>query len=368
MRVALLQPCYWPEVRRGTERLVHDLGVTLARRGHEVTLITSHPLATRRSEEEGISVLRLRRPPRFPPLRWYEDHVDSAPAAVAALISGRFDVAHAFHPAYAWAAIRAARFGAPPVAFSFHGIPERGYLVQRRYRLEMMQRIVAEAAAVTVLSDRAAEVFRRYLLREPVVLPGGVLSDEWSVEVPRHRTPTVVCAASLGDPRKRVDLLFAAFRSLREEVESVKLRLVRTPDPFLSPVSHELPPGAELVHADATDLLAHEYASAHATVLPSVGEAFGLVALESLAAGTPVVAARGGATAELISEGQTGELFESGDEQDLAAALGRAVALGEDPETKRACRAASEPFDWSRLVEAHEALYDRVLSGATGER
>ncbi|MDQ3758328.1 MAG: glycosyltransferase family 4 protein, partial [Actinomycetota bacterium] len=349
---------------RGTERLVHDLGVTLAARGHEVTLITSHPGPTSRSIEEGLSVLRLRRPPPFPPLRWYEDHVDSAPVAMGALLRGRFDVAHAFHPAYAWAAVRASRFGAPPVAFSFHGIPERGYLVQRRYRLEMMQRIVSEAAAVTVLSERAAEVFRRYLLREPTILPGGVVGEAWKVDVKRREKPTLVCAASLGDPRKRADLLLSAFSALRERDGEVSIRLVKTPDPFLSPLEHQLPPGAEFVEADATGRLAREYASAHATVLPSVGEAFGLVALESLAAGTPVVAARGGATAELISEGETGELFEAGNEDDLAAALARAIALGQTPGVEHACRLAVEPFDWSRLFESHESLYDDVAKGA----
>ena len=367
MRIALLQPCYWPEVRRGTERLVHDLGVTLAGRGHEVTLITSHSRPTSRLVEEGVSVLRLRRPPAFPPLRWYEDHVDSTPAAMAALVRGRFDVAHAFHPAYAWAAVGARRFGAPPVAFSFHGIPERRYLVQRRYRLEMMQRIVSEAAAVTVLSERAAEVFRRHLLREPTVLPGGVLSVEWNVDAECRKNPTVVCAASLGDPRKRADLLLAAFVRLRERNDAVKLRVVRTPDPFLSSLEYELPPGAELVEANSTASLASEYASAHATVLPSVGEAFGLVALESLAAGTPVVAARDGATAELISEGKTGELFESGDESDLAAAIGRAIALGQDPAVKAACRAASKPLDWALLAKAHESLYERIVEGDRNE-
>jgi hypothetical protein len=42
VRIALLHPTYWPEVRRGSERLAHDLATALANRGHEVTLLTSH--------------------------------------------------------------------------------------------------------------------------------------------------------------------------------------------------------------------------------------------------------------------------------------------------------------------------------------
>lgn len=341
---------------------MHDLGVALAARGHHVTLVTSHPGPSQRTVEEGIEVVRARRPPSFPPLRWYEDHVDSVPAAVYRLSQGRYDVAHAFHPAYAWAAGKARRFGGPPFAFSFHGIPERGYLVQRRYRLEMMQRAIATAGRVTVLSEAAAEVFRRYLLIEPEVLPGGVFADQFAIDEARSDQPTLVCAASLGDPRKRADLLFAAFTALREERPDVRLRLVRTPDPFMSPLVPELPEGAEWVDAGSTKALAREYGAAHASVLTSVGEAFGLVVLESLAAGTPVVATRGSASAELVTEGKTGELFEPDDAGSLTQALRRALELGGKRKTPTACQAAAQPYDWDGLVIPHERLYEGIVA------
>lgn len=367
MRIALLQPCYWPEVRRGTERLVHDLGVVLAGRGHEVTLITSHPGSSESTIEEGVRVLRTRRPPKFPPLRWYEDHLDSVPAAMFHLLRGDFDVAHAFHPAYAWGAAKAQALGAPPFAFSFHGIPERGYLVQRRYRLEMMKMAIAAASRVTVLSDVAATPFRRYLLVQPEVLPGGVFGDQFASGEARSRQPTLVCAASLGDPRKRADLLFSAFEVLRKRRPEATLRVVRTPDPLMSPLEPSLPEGAEWVEAGSTAALARAYASAHASVLPSVGEAFGLVVLESLAAGTPVVAARGGASAELVDEGRTGELFDVDDVNSAADAMERALSLGGPKQTAGACRAAAEPYGWERLAGAHEELYEAVAERARGQ-
>jgi phosphatidylinositol alpha-mannosyltransferase len=363
MRIALLQPAYWPEVRRGTERVVHDLGTQLADRGHDVTLITSHPAPPSVALEDGITVARARRPRPRRPLRHYEDHLDSTPGMVWRLLRGRYDLAHAFQPAYAWAAVQARRLGGPPVVFSFHGIPERRYLVGRRYRLEMLKTTIGGVASTTVLSEAAAGPFRRYLLVDPVVLPGGVFCDEFAVEAPKAGAPTVVCAASLGDPRKRADLLFSAFQALRERRPDARLLLVRTPDPHLSPLEVTPPRGAEWVEAERTEDLARAYASAWASVLPGTGEAFGLVMVESLAAGTPVVAARAGACPEIVHGDRIGRLFEPGDEGGLEQAMDRVLDLGQPTEIAEACRERASEFDWRRVIGGYERLYESVLGG-----
>jgi len=366
MRIALLQPCYWPEVSRGTERIVHDIGLQLADRGHEVTLLTSHPGPSRVDVEDGIRVIRDRRPPSPAPLRWYEDHLTSAPAMAWRLARGRYDVANAFHPAYAWAAHRARSLGGPPLVFSFHGIPERGYLVQRRYRLEQMSAVVRSAAECTVLSEAAAERFRRYLLRSPVVLPAGYFAEKFSVDASRAKDPTMVCAASLDDSRKRGDLLLGAFSRLRQRRGDVRLDLVR---PAGSDVPDlRLPDGARWVEAKDTEDVAVAFRRAWASVLAAVGEALGLVMIESLAAGRPVVAAKSGAGPELVDEGRTGALFEPDDEAALTAAMERALSLADSPTVEEACRARAMPYEWSRLIDRHEALYAAVAERARERR
>ncbi len=228
MRIALLAPTYWPEVTRGSERVVHDLAVQLAERGHEVTLLSSHPGPGSVALEEGVHVVRDRRPQRGRRLRFYEDHVEAAPAMFARLVRGRFDVAAAFHNASAWAAVRARRFGGPPVAFCYHGLPTRFYLVERRYRIELMRAAIEGSAATAVLSDAAATAMRRWLQCEPRVLPAGIFTERFAVEAAKPAAPTLLCAASLGDPRKRAGLLFAAFSRLRELEPDVRLQVVAT--------------------------------------------------------------------------------------------------------------------------------------------
>ena len=102
---------------------------------------------------------------------------------------------------------------------------------------------------------------------------------------------------------------------------------------------------------------------ARALVLPSEWEAFGLVLLEAMAAGTPVVATDVGGVPEVLDHGRAGRLVSYADPGALAEAL-RSVL--EDPgETERLRRSASERvrrFDWSETVARHRALYREVTA------
>jgi phosphatidylinositol alpha-mannosyltransferase len=192
------------------------------------------------------------------------------------------------------------------------------------------------------------------------VLPGGVRAADFAVAVARADQPTIFCGASLGDPRKQAGTLFEGFRALRERRPEARLAVARARDPYLSPEGVALPEGAEWVGADLTADLARAYASAWVSVLPAVEEAFGLVLVESLAAGTAVVAARSGACPEIVDSDQVGLLFEPGDAGALARALEDGLELGARAETAPACRRRASDFDWSQVVSRYRGLYERV--------
>lgn len=148
----------------------------LADRSHELTVIGAEAW---RSDEEGVTPMRLSRPPASPARRFYEDDVDLAPAAIRHLLARGFDVAHAFSPALGWAAVQAQRLGGPGVVYSFRGRLTRRWLVDRAYRLEMLL-ATAQRAAVCTVDDSAAGIsFRRYLLREPTVVDGATSVEQY---------------------------------------------------------------------------------------------------------------------------------------------------------------------------------------------
>jgi len=100
---------------------------------------------------------------------------------------------------------------------------------------------------------------------------------------------------------------------------------------------------------------------ARALVLPSEWEAFGLVLLEAMAAGTPIVATAVGGVPDVLDGGRAGRLVPYGDAVALAGAL-RSV-VDDRRETERLRSAASDRvrgFDWSVTVERHRALYREV--------
>jgi phosphatidylinositol alpha-mannosyltransferase len=362
MRIALVHPLYWPEVHRGSERIVHDIGAGLARRGHEVVLLTTHPGRSAARSEDGMRVIRRRRAPRPPGAGLHELFLETVPRTALDLRRGSFDVAHAFHLSSAVAAVAARRLGGPPVVYSFHGVATRTYLVARRHRASMLRWAIAGSAATTALSAAAAASFRHHLFIDPLVLPAGLDLGAFAPAGSRREAPTLLCAASFTDPRKRVPLLLEAFAELRSSVPEARLVLADNPDPSIAGARPELPAGAEWADLHAPGALAEAYTSAWATVLPSEHEAQGMVVLESLACGTPVVAARSGAPPEILGDsGEIGLLFEPGDRAGLAGALRGGLDLGAAPQTAGACRSRAEDFSWERLLPEHEALYDAVV-------
>src|SRR3954469_19246147 len=66
IRIAFVSHVFWPEKRRGGERLIRDLSDALIARGHAVRLVTSHKGRPTRTVEDGLEVTRQWRPPERP--------------------------------------------------------------------------------------------------------------------------------------------------------------------------------------------------------------------------------------------------------------------------------------------------------------
>ena len=138
--------------------------------------------------------------------------------------------------------------------------------------------------------------------------------------------------------------------------------LLRPRDPRLAQelASHE---GVELVEpVEDLQALAELYRRCWVSVLPSVKDSFGIVLIESLACGRPVVASNADALPEVVDRDTIGRLFDGEDERALADALLGALELCGDPRTVAACRERAREFSSELFVQAYTELYEELLT------
>jgi D-inositol-3-phosphate glycosyltransferase len=105
------------------------------------------------------------------------------------------------------------------------------------------------------------------------------------------------------------------------------------------------------------------YAAADVTVMPSSYESFGLVAVESLACGTPVVATRVGGLASIVRDGETGMLVPWRDPALFAERLRTLLTdVALQSRFGAAARDSVLRYGWNHIADEHLALYDQVLA------
>jgi glycosyltransferase involved in cell wall biosynthesis len=108
--------------------------------------------------------------------------------------------------------------------------------------------------------------------------------------------------------------------------------------------------------------LAAAYASADAFLFPSTTETLGIAMLEALASGLPVVAARSGASGEVVNEGESGLFYEPNSPATLVAVVRRLFSDDDLREAlARGARAAAEERDWGASTRVLRGYYEEAL-------
>jgi glycosyltransferase involved in cell wall biosynthesis len=109
--------------------------------------------------------------------------------------------------------------------------------------------------------------------------------------------------------------------------------------------------------------LGEAYASADAFVFPSRTETLGLVLLEAMAAGCPVVAAASGGIPDIVQDGINGYLFDPKDQTGAVTATQRLLSNPQERETFRHnARAEAERWSWSAATQQLQQYYRGVLN------
>lgn len=165
---------------------------------------------------------------------------------------------------------------------------------------------------------------------------------------------------------KDVETLIAALRLTHAALGSAVVICVAGDGPEAARVRGELPFARHLGFLDR-ETLADLYADADLFLFPSPTETCGLVAVEAMASGLPVIASDRGGARESVRDGLTGRVVAAGDAEGFARA---ASELVRDPARRRAmgerARAAGLEHDWERELEALVERYAGVLGRDPG--
>lgn len=350
MRVALVAPFVAAIDDRagqigGAQSVIADLAAGLVRRGHDVTL-----LAPRGSRVQGVRVVDL----DFAP----DPHAALDPSGPSASGGSQAD---AFAAVARWLSsegrdldiVHGHAFDAP----AFHAL--RGRRAMHTLHLPPFDAAVVSAAqladaTLATVSESCRSEWRSAGVEVSEILPNGIDLD--AIPVGAGAGGYVAFAGRLSS-EKGVDVACRVARTL-----GLPLRIAG-PRYDGAYFDREVAPllGGGIRYVGPLDRAAlwSLLGDAAVTLLPvRWNEPFGMVALESMACGTPVVAYARGGLREVVIDGRSGRLVAPGDEAQFAEAVAGATEIA-----RSSCRADAARYDLERMLDAHEALYRRITAG-----
>jgi phosphatidyl-myo-inositol alpha-mannosyltransferase len=378
VRIGIVSDYYYPQLGGITEH-VHGQATELARRGHDVTVLTPRLTVTPHTVD-GHDL-----PPRSFDLvhvgRAFPFYVNGAETLVTLgagltraldrhLRRQRFDVLHIHNPFGAMLPLTAVRRSpAPATVGTFHSVlPPRHPLLRAARR--PLRRVFTRLDAAVAVSDAVVDCLQPHFpgLRFTTI-PNGVDTAFFSPHAeplaPLQGKRTIVFVGRF-DPRNGVRHMIASFAALRRGRDDVQLVIVG--DGPLRPVVEHMVPGAlraDVVFAGRVNRLRPRYlAGAEILCTPCSLASFGMVLLEGMSAGLPVVASRLPGFELVMRDGVDGLMVDRADDHEgFAAALAR---LLDQPLLARRMGAAGRrralsTFSWPVVADQLEELYAQVL-------
>jgi len=383
MKIAITHPTTFARVRRGTERFVDELAVYLSGKGHEVVVVACKAGAPELVHDRGFTIRYHRRlwVPSLAGIGVFEHHPFLL-TTFWALLGEKFDVVHSCSFTDGYAACQARRFTGSPTVLTVNALPWQ-YRESGSASLggAVFGRAVCQANAVVACSDYVHDYVSDRWGRACASIACGVDLDRFPLSKTRdHSRPVILCTSAVEEPRKGGRLLLRAFDQLKRLRPEAILQIAvpvseNVQRELLSLVSPPYHQDVQFCGVGRAEDLPALYGRAAVSVLPSYGEPFGIVLIESLATGTPVVGTRHGAIPEIVGGHPVGTMFDPGpvesggpsNVEGLVRALAEGLDLSRLKDTPDRCRARAGDYSWSVIGPQFEDLYRQVVTAQAPE-
>jgi phosphatidylinositol alpha-mannosyltransferase len=368
MRIGLVCP-YSLATPGGVQNHVRDLAEALLALGHEVSVLApledngggagiAPPYVVSAGHAVGVpyngSVARVTFGPR------------TAARVRSWLADGHFDVVHVHEPTTPSASLLALWAGDGPFVATFHTWQVRSRAMSAAAGL--LRPALEKIDARIAVSENARSMMVQHIGGEAVVIPNGLYTARFSGARPRPEwrgtCGTISFLGRIDEPRKGLAVLLAAVPRLVAERPGLRILVAgagQTDDArrLLPPACREAVTFLGPIDDEAK---AEMLAGSDLYVAPHLGgESFGIVLLEAMAAGAPVLASDLAAFRQVLDGGRLGELVEPGSVDALTRGV---LAMLDDEERRVKLRGAGllavRRYDWAALTGELLAVYDLV--------
>jgi len=372
MKIALVSP-YDFAYPGGVANHIFALERHFTQMGHEVKVIAPASRAISTFGDRFIPIGKPRPIPTSGSIARVTISLRLASRIKAVLDQEKFDIIHLHEPFMPMLCTAVLRFSNTANVGTFHAVHGKpGYNFGRPISTIMLRRRVHKLDGKTAVSKPAMEFARKHVPGYYTIIPNGVDLDHFS---PNVSPIDEFCDGKVNilfvgrlEKRKGVSYLLKAYKRVKQEISNSRLIIVgpgtRLRGKYERQVKRSGLKDVVFVGYVSYDELPRYYETADIFCAPAIGwESFGIILLEAMAMGKPIVASNIDGYASLVTHGVEGLLVPPKDEEMLAQALITLMAnesLRQEMGARGRVKAAD--YSWEHITRRVLNYYVRVLS------
>ena len=370
LRIGMVCPYSW-DIPGGVQAHVRDLAEALLDMGHQVSVLAPGEEDSPTLPAYVVAAGKAVPIPYNGSVARLQFGLVSAARVRRWLRDGDFDVVHVHEPAPPSLSLLTLVLHNGPIVATFHAAANRSRILGMSDAV--LQPFLEKLAGRIAVSDAARKMIVEHLDADAVVIPNGVTVAHFAdaQPLPGYHRPgeTVGFVGRYDEPRKGMHVLVAALDLLAPDRPDLRLLLAGRGDAaqFRSRLPRTL--------ADRVDIRGQVSEVDKARLLRTIdvycapntgGESFGIILLEAMAAGAPVIASDLEAFRRVLDTpaGPAGVVFETGSARALAHELDRVL---DDPVERGVLSArgarAVQPYDWPVVARQVVRVYEMALGG-----
>ena len=374
MKIALVSP-YDFAYPGGVVNHICALEHHFTRMGHEVKIIApaSHAITT--FGDRFIPIGKPRPIPTGGSIARVTISLRLASTIKAVLSKEKFDIVHLHEPFMPMLCSAVLRFSNAPNIGTFHAFSgSPGYDFGKPISTIMLKRRARKLDGRIAVSKAAMEFANKYIPGCYTIIPNGVDLEHFSPEVPPIDQfvddKLNILFVSRLEKRKGLNYLLEAYKQVKGEIPNSRLIIVgpgtRLRHKYEKWVRRNGVKDVVFVGYVSYDELPRYYKTADIFCVPATGrESFGIILLEAMAVGKPIVATNIEGYAGLVADGVEGLLVPPKNKEQLAQAL---ISLATDDSLRQEIgargRIKASEYGWEHIAQRVSNYYLRVISGA----